>query len=64
MASASFPSLWASPWRVSFGSYVCLLLHWGRLTSGQRPRMVDVRRGGGIEFCGGQMLHEAEQLLA
>jgi hypothetical protein len=35
-----------------------------RWTSGQRPRMVDVRRGDGLGIHGWHMLHEAEQLLA
>jgi hypothetical protein len=55
--------LWASPWRVSYGSCVRLLLRRGQWTLGQGPRMVVVRRGGGFGIHGGQLLHEAEQLL-
>jgi hypothetical protein len=43
---------------------VCGFSCWGHWTSGQRPRMVVVRRGGGLGSHGGQMLHEAKQLLA
>jgi hypothetical protein len=41
-----------------------LLLRWGWWTLGQRPWMVDVRRGNDLGIHGGQLLHEAEQLLA
>jgi hypothetical protein len=63
MASASHPSC-GRRLGESVLAVVWLLLRLGRWTSGQRLRMVDVRRGGGLGIHGEQMLHEAEQLLA
>jgi hypothetical protein len=37
-----------------WGMCVWLLFRWGQWTSGQRPRMVDVRRGGGLGIHGGK----------
>jgi hypothetical protein len=46
------------------GGWRWSLLHGVLDGSGQRPRMVDVRRRGGLGIHGWHMLHGAEQLLA